>query len=378
MNSRIEIQRNILDFTLSSLLRRKTKNAVLMVVFTIVVFMLASIIFFTNAVKREAVAVLQNSPDIVVQRLSAGRHDLIPADYIKTITDMKGVVSVKGRHWGYYFEPAASANFTLVVPDDGGEEGRIVAGKGVSRTMRAGDGDILPLKSYKGEWVVLSIKGVLKSDSELVSSDLIEISEKDFRKIFGIPKDRFTDLSVTVRNPKETLTIAKKIKDSFPDTRPILRSEVLRTYDSLFNWRSGLLLIIAAGAVLAFIIFAFDRASGLSAEERREIGILKAIGWETSDVIAFKFWEGLVISLSSFMAGIILAYFHVFVAYAPLFEPVLKGWAVLYPEFRLVPFIDPFQIATLFFLTVLPYTAATIIPSWRSAVVDPDQIMRSQ
>jgi ABC-type lipoprotein release transport system permease subunit len=36
-------------------------------------------------------------------------------------------------------------------------------------------------------------------------------------------------------------------------------------------------------------------------EEKREIGILKAIGWETSDIIRMKFWEGLVVSLSSFL-----------------------------------------------------------------------------
>jgi hypothetical protein len=39
-----------------------------------------------------------------------------------------------------------------------------------------------------------------------------------------------------------------------------------------------------------------------------------------------------------------------------LFEPVLKGWAVLYPRFQLVPHVDPYQIVALFFLTVAPYT----------------------
>jgi ABC-type lipoprotein release transport system permease subunit len=131
-----------------------------------------------------------------------------------------------------------------------------------------------------------------------------------------------------------------------------------------------------AGAGLAFIIFAWDKASGLSAEEKKEIGILKAIGWETSDVILMKFWEGTVISLSSFLAGIILAYFHVFFTSSTLFEPVLKGWSVLYPEFRLTPFLDGAQVMTLFFLSVLPYTVATIVPSWRAASVDPDSVMR--
>jgi len=73
---------------------------------------------------------------------------------------------------------------------------------------------------------------------------------------------------------------------------------------------------------------------------------------------------------------VVLAYVHVFLASFIFFEPVLKGWSVLYPKFRLVPLIDPFQIMTLFFLTVLPYTAATIVPSWRAATIDPDSVMR--
>jgi len=111
-----------------------------------------------------------------------------------------------------------------------------------------------------------------------------------------------------VRNPKEVTVVADKIRRLFPDTRPVLRDEILRTYDSLFDWRSGLLLVIFAGAVAAFIIFAWDKATSLSLEERREMGVLKAVGWETSEVIAMKSWEGIVISLAAFLAGVLAAY----------------------------------------------------------------------
>ena len=84
----------------------------------------------------------------------------------------------------------------------------------------------------------------------------------------------------------------------------------------------------------------------------------------------------MVISLSAFFMGIIFAYLHVFFASYVFFEPVLKGWSVLYPHFRLIPYIDSYQVAALFFLTVVPYTAATIIPSWKAAIIDPDEVMR--
>ena len=374
----IERQRNIIDFTLSSLLRRKRRNIALIFVYTVVVFFLASVLFFTYSLKKEASMILQDSPDMIVQKMVSGRHELIPISHIDKIKRIRGVSSVRDRLWGYYYDPVIGANYTLIVSDDSQlSVGKIIIGEGVSRVRLLFEGDSMEFKTYDGAIVNLEIMSRLSSKSELVSSDLILISETDFRRLFGTPMGYATDLILKVRNPRELSTIALKIAELLPDSRQILRDEILRTYDAVFNWRGGIMMVIFMGALLAFIIFAWDKASGLSLEERREIGILKAIGWETSDVLLMKFWEGMAVSLSSFLAGIIFAYLHVFFASSMLFEPVLKGWAVLYPHFKVIPFIDTSQIIALFFVTVVPYTVATIIPSWRAATVDPDSIMRT-
>jgi ABC-type lipoprotein release transport system permease subunit len=373
----IEKQRNIIDFALSSLLRRRGKNLSLLIVYSLIVFILASIFFFTSSIKKEAALVLQGSPEIVVQRIVAGRHDLMPESHMSAMKRIPGVRGVKGRLWGYYYEPATGANYTLVATDGfRGKQGTLAIGRGVSRTLGAAQGDIIPLKASDGSYISFEVTGILSAESELVSSDLIEMGEEDFRSLFGIGSGFFTDISLEVRNRNETVTVADKIRRLLPDTRPILRDEVLRTYVAVFDWRGGLLLFVLAGAVLAFAILAWDKATSLSSEERREIGILKAVGWDTSEVIAMKSWEGTAISVTSFLLGVICAYVHVFFASYVFFEPVLKGWSVLYPHFRLVPHIDPYQIGALFFLTVAPYTAATIIPSWKAAIVDPDEVMR--
>jgi ABC-type lipoprotein release transport system permease subunit len=372
-----EKQRNIIDFALSSLMRRWGKNLALVIVYTVIVFVLASIFFFTSSIKREASLVLQGSPEIMVQKLKAGRHDLMPESNIPVIESIRGVRSVKGRLWGYYYEPSTGANYTIVVPDDFRDRAGLIAiGRGVSRTIPVQKGDLLPFKGHVGVYTSLEIAEVFSPESELVSSDMIAMSEEDFRSIFGVQKGYFTDVTLKVRNKMEMTTVADKITRLLPDSRPILRDEILRTYDAIFDWRGGLLVFILGGVVSAFIIFAWDKASSVGFEERREIGILKAVGWETSEVILMKSWEGIVISLSSFLMGVILAYLHVFFASYVFFEPVLKGWSVLYPHFRLVPYVDPYQMAALFFLTVVPYTAATIIPSWKIAIVDPDEVMR--
>jgi ABC-type lipoprotein release transport system permease subunit len=236
---------------------------------------------------------------------------------------------------------------------------------------------VISFRAYSGRLFELSVDRVLPADSEIVTADLVLLAETDFRAFFGIAPNLYTDISLRVANPKEVRKVAQKIAEELPDARPILREEILRTYESIFSWREGIVLVLMAGAILAFAILAWDKAAGLSAEEKREIGILKAIGWETSDVIEMKFWEGALISLAAFLLGYVGAYLHVFRFSAAFLEPVLKGWSVLYPQFRLTPSMDGLQVATLFFFTVFPYTVATIVPIWRAAITDPDAVMRA-
>lgn len=378
MRTAIERHRNILDFTLSSLLRRKTKNISLLFLYILIIFFVASLLFFVQALKREAKTLLADAPDIVVQRIVAGRHDPIPTGYVKKIRGIKGIGEITPRLWGYYYDPVFGANYTIMADNSGATNSKtIVIGAGVARSQRIAEGDMIQLRMSTGTPMILTVAKILPNYSELVSSDMIMMSPPDFTEMFNLSGDHATDLAISVANQKELVTIAGKIAEKLPDTRPILKSEIMRTYDSIFDWRGGIMVAILAVAVLSFVIFAWDKASGLSAEERREIGILKSIGWETSDVLLLKFWEGIAISLTSFMAGIILAYIHVFIFSAPLFEQALKGWAILYPRFRLLPEIDAYQITVLFFLTVFPYTVATIVPSWMAATIDADTAMRS-
>ncbi len=377
MKRTIERHLNILEFTLASLLRRRGKNLSLLAMYLLVIFMLASLQFFVSALKREAAVILADAPDMVVQRLMAGRQDLVPDTYAAGIAGIRGVTAVRPRLWGYYYDGLNGANYTIMADDQqaAGPAGAAI-GAGVARARNLAVGDLLPLISYNKNPVMLEVGAIFPSASDLVAADMVVISPAQFKALFNFPEGQATDLAVTVRNPKELATVAAKIAALFPDSRPILKSEIQRTYQSIFDWRGGMTLMVLAAALLSFIIFAWDKATGLSAEERKEIGILKSIGWETSDVLLLKFWEGTVISLTAFLLGVVLAYGHVFFLSAPLFAQALKGWSVIYPRFQLVPVVDAYQLAVLFFLTVVPYTTATVIPCWRAATTDPDAAMR--
>jgi ABC-type lipoprotein release transport system permease subunit len=341
------------------------------------VFFVASAMFFTTSIKEEALLVLRKAPEIIVQRLVAGRHDLLPLNYLKVLKEIEGVQSVKPRFWGYYYDPTSRANYTLLVSEDLGQSpGMVVIGNGVARYVAENENRTMPFRSPDGSLIFLRVKGVLSSDAELVSSDIILMNETDFKALFNYPHDYATDLVLTVNNPQEAATIAATISKVLPESRPILRDEILATYNALLGWPAGLVSLILSGAVLAFIILMFDKATGSGPEESKEIGILKAVGWETHDVALMKFWEGTIISLSAFCLGILLAYLHVFFGSAIIFEALLKGWAVLYPQFELTPFVRVNHVAAIFFFTVIPYILVTVVPFWKTATVDPDSVMR--
>ena len=209
-----------------------------------------------------------------------------------------------------------------------------------------------------------------------MTNDLVVLSNDDIIDFFDFPVGMATDIAVRVFNIGEVQTVAAKIKRLFPDSRPITKSELIRTYDMVFNWRSGMMIAVFSGAIFAFCILAWDKATGISAEEKQEIGILKAIGWDTSDVLALKFWEGLIISLTSFCLGVIGGFGHVFFIDSALLAPVLKGWSVLFPEFHLTPHINLYQLFVMGFLVITPYVVSTIIPAWKAAITDPDAVMR--
>ena len=380
----------ILDYALSSLWRRRFKNLSIIAVFTVMIAVLASILILTHSFRMEAKAILRDAPDVVVQRLSGGRHDLIPVSVIDTIREIPGVGEVTPRYWGYYFDSLTGGNYTLVGLEGGGSsslsmlEGELPSeamscaiGSGVARALKLAVGDELALIDSRNIGVLFDVVGIFVSESDLLTNDLVVLRNDDLIEFFGLPEGLATDISVEVYNEKEVPTVASKIKRTFPATRPITRGEIIRTYDAVFSWRSGMLLTMFFAALLAFCILAWDKATGISAEEKREIGILKAIGWGTGDVLELKFWEGIVISVTSLLAGLILAFVHVFVFDASVFASVVHGWSVLFPEFRVTPDVDLYQIFVLASLTVVPYVASTIIPSWKAAITDPEEVMRT-
>ncbi len=388
--------KNLFAFALGSLLRRGAKNLFIFVIFFLMVFVLASVFMVTHALKKEMFTTLSALPQITVQRIVAGRQTQIGVERVERIARILGVSQALPRVWGFYYFPRAGVNYSIVGLESFGQQYRadlqkaadlyveklaaedvMIVGPGVKKSLAEHfyPESFLFVKP-DGSLKKVRIAGVFKPQTVLESNDLILMENSLVREIFGMDESMATDIVVRVPNKEEIPTVARKIREIYPDTRVITREDLRISYQNVFDYKSGIFLALFIVAVFTFFIILYDKASGLSSEEKREIGILKALGWKIGDIMRVKFFEAAVISLTAYLLAVTTALAYVFMAQAPLLKHLFTGFSVLKPSFALSFSVDVGTLALIFFVTVPVYIAATLIPSWKAATLDADEVIR--
>jgi len=397
----LERQRNIVDYSLQGLFRRRTKNSLILVMYVLLIFVVSSVLFITGSLTVELFSTAEELPDITVQKMIGGRQVTIQEYYFKAISEIPGVEDVEPRVWGYFYLEELQANFTiygmdLTLLEEGDYERivnwnaarknlemqpefRMIIGEGVSRLLKEIQMEDAFL-FFQPNWdaaIPFEIIGTFKSETQLQSNDLMVMQTEGARKVLELKEGDFTDLVVYVPNPEETEMIALKIRRYYPELRTVTRAQIESTYTSAFNWKGGFVLSSMLVVIFAFLVLIWDKASGLSPAEKKEIGIMKAIGWDTEMILAVKFWESFIISIIAAVLGIVLSYFYIYWLHAPGLKEIFIGWSTLYPSFELVPDIDIKFLLLIVTVTVIPYSAMAVFPSWKAAITDTDYILRN-
>lgn len=394
---RKKINLYLIEYAINAILRQSYKNFFIVTVFTILTFLLTSVFFITNSLRYEMDSTVDTLPQIIVQKMKAGRHYDIDVNRVDKILEIPGVSDAVARVWGYYYFENAGVNFSVVGIeqyenqyknsfvnlvkkfdfDKLKENSSMLVGAGVKRTMENSY-----YKEYfnfikpNGTLKKVILGGVFDGDTNLESNDMIIMPQEIVREIFDLDPSKATDIVVKVANPMEIQTVASKIKLMFPDTRIITTGDLKVSYQNIFDYKSGIFLALFIVTLFTFFIIIYDKASGVTSEEKREIGILKAIGWTVDDVLKEKFYESFVISLFSYGLGVGLSLAYVYLFQAPLLRDIFVGYSQLKTNFEL-PFVFDMQTLFLVFLLSVPiYIAATIIPSWKVATLEADEVIR--
>jgi len=386
---------SLLAFALQALARRKARSIALGGGLAFAVALVAAVVFMSEALRAEAERARAAQPDVVVQRIVAGRPATIGAAEKGKIEGVPSVRAVVPRVWGYVFLPSLQGNVTIVgtapnapaISVAGGvlAEGRdievgkheMIAGAELAHFLGLQPGDELGLPSADPRAHTMKLVGTFKSSLDLWTADVIICDEADARALLAVPDGEATDLAVTLANPQEARVVARTVVERIPGARVIERDLLARVYHLAYGRRAGFVLGAAIPAILALLVLAWDRASGIGPDERKEIAVLKAVGWSTSDVLWAKLLESVLVGASATALGLLLGYAWIFWLGAPGLRPALVGWSVLYPKAALTPAVDLAQLLGIGLAVLGPFVLLSIVPAWRAAAADPLETMRT-
>ncbi len=383
------------EYALSSLLRSKAKNISMVAIFTLLIFLVSSILLIANSIKYELFSTVETLPDITITQLKAGRVVEIEESIVEEIVQIAGVSDAIARVWGYYYFENAGANFSIVGIDSYENQYKTTLAKvatlydsdAMQSSMVVGEGvqKILAQSYYQeyfnfilpnGKLKKMRIVGVFKGATQLESNDMIVLSKTNAKEIFAMEEEYATDIVVKVANPAEIATVVSKIKALIPNSRIITKEDLRISYANIFNYKSGIFLTLFVATLFAFFMIVYDKSSAMSSSQRHEIGVLKALGWRVEDILKVRMVEALMVWLFAYIVGILLSLAFVFLANAPLLQNIFVGYSNLKGSFELPFVLDGTILALIFFITIPIYIGATLIPSWQVATMESDEVMR--
>ena len=353
-----------------------------------------------KGVEAEAEAAARAGPDLYVRGSRFGRSAPLPLSSVESVSALGGVNRVTPRIVGEVSIGADQVRCVLIgmpvehfpswadsvegrPPTNGGPH-QLVIGTSLARRLGLRVGSRLP-PFYRNDRIgerVSEVVGVFTPDAPLWQSYLILTTLETAAAVFEQP-GLVTDLLVDC-SPGTAADLGRQIAQrlSFPDAAGVVRAEVTsadelvaglpraaRHREGVFN-----LYFVVAFAV-GILVLLVTSGAGLS-ERRREVGILKATGWQTDEVLLRSGVESLALSLSAACLSLLLAWVWLRLlngyGLAGIFLPG-ADWA---PDFRLPFRLTPVPLLLGFVVSLVVVLTGTLPSTWRAAVAPPRVAMR--
>ncbi len=376
--------------------KARKKHAGVIAISLVILFLLSAVLFLSSSIRYSLEQTLEAQPDFVVQRVQGGQRVNVPTAWMDKMLDIYGVEKVTARVYGRYFFKDKQESALIVGVDFMDEQSHKALESLITDIdlkvflegdkMLVGEGVLRYLSSHfypehysfltpKGAYKKVAIFQTIPATANLSSNEMILMPQELAREILGYGEDEVTDIALNVPNEDEWDNVADKIAAFYYDLRLMTKQDVRKAYENLYNYKGGFFLILFLIALTTFVLILYQRFSMVYSSERRQIGLLRALGWSISDVLKLKFYETVIVIAISFVLGVAAAYGFVFILGAPLLREIFLGAANLSNTVQLVPVLDFGVLSTIFLIYAVPFIAAVLIPVWRIAVTDPKEAM---
>jgi putative ABC transport system permease protein len=388
----ISFNSQLFVFALQSLLRFFSKNLFILIVYTLLVMLLSSLFLIRSSIKAEVEETLNALPDIVLQNQKAHQYTTMHNEYTDKILDIYGVSDVYARVHGNYEYKQAQKVFNIIGVDQFESQKEPLLKQLLQKNELEHDSMIVsaPLakvfsdhyyKNYfnfiKPSLKIKNMKIVSSFEPDTVDQQYICVMTKDSaREILGYRDDEITDIAIYVSNKNELINIVSKLQQLYPNAKIITKEDEQTKLNMLLDYDSGIFITLFIISIFTFFMIVFDKANGVSSVEKKEIGILKALGWRVEDILRVKIYEGVIISLFSYILGVCLAFAYLYFFDGYYLRDIFLNILHVDQLDTLDLKVDLQPLAIVFFLSVPVYIAATLIPSWKIATTDADEVMR--
>ncbi len=385
------------NFLFLSLHRNRSRHVAVMLMATLVVTLLCSVMFLASAIRRDVGHTLDQQADIIVQKIRGGKAVDLPAGWAAEFADIPGVRAAVPRVFGRYFHEPNGRYFTVVGIDpfdtqtattfqeliDGIDLKSFLASP--SMIVGLGVRDFLDNNHYAGKYdfvtpsqerVEVRIAETFPPQSDLFTNDMVIMDIDLARQVLGVSSGQATDIVLIVPNELEGDSVMVKLIQQRFDIRVIQKKEIATAFDNLFNYQGGVFLLLYLTVLVTFVLILYQRHSMITGPDRKQIGILRAVGWGIRDVISLKVWENAMVAISAFLVGVLFSYGYVFILGAPGLSAVFLGYGNLPVNFALSRGIDLGLLSLLFLFFMVPFIASVLIPVWRVAITEPVEAMK--
>ena len=385
-----------LHFLTLLLFKQKGKHIGAVLISVIIIFLLSSVLFISSSLQHTLLDTVELQSDFTVSRVQAGKPIHTPLEWVDKILEINGISKVAPRVYGRYFFAPREKSFLVLGVDFFDEQSAkelrsLVKGLDLKSflstdSMLVGEGvkrflsehyykEHFSFKTPNGKFKKVKVHQTLPSQSNLMANDMIILPIDLAREIFGMDEDEVTDITFNVPNDAEWDNIIGKLHLLFYDVRVVEKREVRKAYENLYNYKGGLFLILYLVTMVTFMLILYQRYSMVYSSEKKEIGILRAVGWSIKDILKLKFYETVVVVFVSFVLGVVLAYLYVFVWDAPLLSQIFLGGTNLPNHVAFVPVLEFGLLGSIFLFYAIPFLAAVLIPAWKIAVTPPKEAM---